>query len=296
MKVIVIGSNGFIGTKLKNYLIAKRFDFTELNHDQILHNGLLDLFNSNNSFHFVVINCAGNGNVQNSIMNPTLDFDANVRFTQFILETIRISKKKCTYIHLSSAAVYGNPKTLPIKEDSELKPISPYGFHKVLSENLCRQYAELYDLQSIVLRPFSVYGPGLRKQLIWDVHEKFYRSENEERIEFFGTGDETRDFIYIEDLCRIIELLVIKANQLSNFEVFNVSNEEEVKTSTIINLIARRFDHKTYMFSGITREGDPKNWKGNNSKVKQLGYSRKFSLEQGLEAYTNWFLKSRIDK
>ena len=50
------------------------------------------------------------------------------------------------------------------------------------------------------------------------------------------------------------------------------------------------------MFSGITREGDPKNWKGDNSKVKKLGYSRKFSLEQGLEAYTNWYLKSRIDK
>ena len=218
MKIILIGYKGFIGSNLHALLNVKGLDVsvyssTEINDDinnnlnsRVSFSKFLSLFEKS-----VVINCAGNGNVQNSILNPTPDFDANVRFTQFILETIRISKKKSTYIHLSSAAVYGNPKTLPIMEDSELKPISPYGFHKVLSENLCKQYAELYDIQSIVLRPFSVYGPGLRKQLIWDVHEKFYRLENEETIEFFGTGDETRDFIYIEDLCRRIELLVFKA-------------------------------------------------------------------------------------
>lgn len=302
MKVVIIGYNGFIGSHLVSY-------FKSLGTDLLCVGRCLENPQSNSVISFtdflaieneldfdIWINAAGNGNVQASILNSEMDYTANVELVEALLELKRKIAPSGTYIHLSSAAVYGNPKTLPIMEDSELRPISPYGFHKVLSENLCRQYAELYDLQSIVLRPFSVYGPGLRKQLIWDVHEKFYRSEIEETIEFFGTGDETRDFIYIEDLCRIIELLVIKANQLSNFEVFNVSNEEEVKTSTIIELIARRFDRKTYLFSGITREGDPKNWKGNNSKVKQLGYSRKFSLEQGLEAYTNWFLKSRIDK
>jgi dTDP-glucose 4,6-dehydratase/UDP-glucose 4-epimerase len=113
---------------------------------------------------------------------------------------------------------------------------------------------------------------------------------------FFGTGNETRDFIFIEDLCQIIEMLVRQASNLSNFEVFNISNEEEVKIKTIIELIASKFEDKAHLFSGLSREGDPKNWKGDNSKIKQLGYSRKYSLIQGLEAFTNWYLNCRNDK
>lgn len=301
--ICIVGSNGFIGGSLSRFLFGKEYEIIFFNRSKeylvskseyCISDALNDVF-KNYRFE-ICINAAGNGNVQTSISQPSLDFNSNVCFTQLLLEAIRNTQTNCTYIHLSSAAVYGNPKTLPIMEDSELKPISPYGFHKVLSENLCRQYTELYGMQSIILRPFSVYGPGLRKQLIWDVHQKFFQSDKDETIEFFGDGNETRDFIYIEDLCQIIELLINKANQLSKFEVFNISNDNEVKTSTIIELIARRFAHKTYKFSGITREGDPKNWKGNNSKAIQLGYSRNYSLEQGLEAYTNWYLKSRIDK
>lgn len=302
MKVVIIGYNGFIGSHLVSY-------FKSLGTDILCVGRCLENLQSNAVVSFtnflaiekkidfdVWINAAGSGNVQLSILNPEVDFTANVELVESLLKLKRRIAPSGIFIQLSSAAVYGNPNMLPIKEDSELHPISPYGCHKVLSENLCRQYADHYGIQSIVLRPFSVYGPGLRKQLIWDVHEKFYQSDREDTIEFFGTGNETRDFIYIEDLCQIIELFINKAIQLSSFEVFNVSNEEEVKTSTIIELIARKFVHKTYKFSGITREGDPKNWKGDNSKVKQLGYSRSFSLEQGLEAYTNWYLNSRIDK
>lgn len=303
MKIFVIGYKGFIGSSLHAFLNEKGLDVNPYSSIEIKEGGS-DYLNSLINFSSIlsqfeksiVINCSGNGSVPTSIINPYLDFEANVSFTQLLLEEIRKANTNCSYIHLSSAAVYGNPRVLPIKEDSILNPISPYGYHKVLSENLCRQYADLYGIQSIVLRPFSVYGPGLRKQLIWDVHEKFFQAVNNEPIVFFGTGNETRDFIFIEDLCQIIEILIHKACHLSNFEVINVSNEEEVKTKTIIDLISSWFVYKSYLFSGISREGDPKNWKGDNSKLKQLGYSKKFSLEQGLEAYTNWYLNSQIDK
>jgi len=303
VKVIIIGYQGFIGSNLHTFFIEKGLDVTVYSSTEIKEYGNDHLNSLVNFSSFlsqfeksVVINCSGNGSVPTSIINPHFDFSANVSFTQFLLETIRKANSNCTYIHLSSAAVYGNPRVLPIKEDSDLHPISPYGYHKVLSENLCKQYAELYGIQSIVLRPFSVYGPGLRKQLIWDVHEKFYLSDKKDAIEFFGTGHETRDFIYIEDLCQSIELLLNHLSSLSNFEVFNVANEEEVKIKTIIELIASKFEDKHFAFSGISREGDPNNWKGANSKLKHLGYARKFSLEQGLAAFTNWYLNSRIDK
>jgi dTDP-glucose 4,6-dehydratase/UDP-glucose 4-epimerase len=303
MKIILIGYKGFIGSNLHAFFNEKGLDVTVYSSTEIKEdrndklNSLVDFSSLLSQFEkSVVINCSGNGNVPTSIINPYFDFNANVSFAQFLLETIRKANSNCTYIHLSSAAVYGNPRVLPIKEDSDLHPISPYGYHKVLSENLCKQYAELYGIQSIVLRPFSVYGPGLRKQLIWDVHEKFYLSNKKDPIEFFGTGNETRDFIYIEDLCQSIELLLKQLSSLSNFEVFNIANEEEVKIKTIIELIASKFEDKQFDFSGISREGDPNNWKGDNSKLKHLGYARKFSFEQGLAAFTNWYLNSRIDR
>ncbi len=303
MKIFIIGYKGFIGSSLLTYFNEKGLDVSAYNSIEIKNVGN-DYFYSLINFSSllsqfeksIVINCSGNGSVLTSIINPRLDFEANVSFTQFLLEEIRKANTNCSYIHLSSAAVYGNPRVLPVREDSLLDPISPYGYHKVLSENLCRQYADLYRIQSIVLRPFSVYGPGLRKQLIWDVHEKFFQTENNEPLVFFGTGNETRDFIFIEDLCQIIEMLVDQASNLSTFEVFNASNEEEVKIKSIIELIACKFKDKPFLFSGISREGDPNNWMGNISKIKRLGYSRKISLEQGLEAYTNWYLNCRNDK
>lgn len=303
MKIFVIGYRGFIGSRLQTFLNEKGHDVYAYSSIEIK-GGCNDYLNSLINFSSllsqfeksIVINCSGNGSVPTSIINPNLDFEANVSFSQLLLEEIRKANTNCSYIHLSSAAVYGNPRELPIKEDCILNPISPYGYHKVLSENLCRQYSDLYGIQSIVLRPFSVYGPGLRKQLIWDVHENFCQEQNNEPIVFFGTGNETRDFIFIEDLCQIIEMLVNQVSNLSTFEVFNVSNEEEIKIKTIIELIAGSFKDKAFLFSGISREGDPNSWMGDISRIKRLGYSRKISLEQGLEAYTNWYLNCRNDK
>lgn len=302
MKVVIIGFNGFIGSHLVDYFssIASEVLYVRRSTNAIQSTKEINLTNFlaiQNKLDFDIwINAAGSGNVQASILNPELDFTANVDLVESLLELKKRIAPSGLFIHLSSAAVYGNPKTLPIREDSELQPISPYGYHKVLAENLCRQYAELYGIQSIVLRPFSVYGKGLRKQLIWDVHEKFFNSANIESLEFFGTGNETRDFIYIEDLCQIIGLLIHESSQLASYEVFNICNQEEVKIKTIIELIAQKFGNKSYHFSGISREGDPTNWKGDFTKIQQFGYSRSFSLEKGLDEYSNWYLKGRFGK
>jgi UDP-glucose 4-epimerase len=302
LKVVVIGYNGFIGSHLVSYFKSLGIDIIcvgrcieDPQSNKVL--SFKDFFSIEKKIDFDIwINAAGSGNVQLSILNPEVDFTANVELVESLLKLKKRIAPSGMFIQFSSAAVYGNPRILPVKEDSLLNPISPYGYNKLLSENLCKHYAELYGIQSIILRPFSVYGPGLKKQLIWDVHKKFFQSDKKETIEFFGTGNETRDFIFIQDLCQMVELLIKQASDLSNFELFNVSNEEEVKIKTIIELIASKFEDKPFLFSGISREGDPDNWKGDNSRLKQLGYSRKHSLEQGLDVFTNWFLNSQIDK
>jgi len=92
---------------------------------------------------------------------------------------------KCKYLHISSAAVYGNPKQLPVKETDNCQPLSPYGWHKWMSELICQEYFRLYNIRSLIVRPFSVYGPGLRKQLFWDLYGKAF-GKNSSRFIRYG--------------------------------------------------------------------------------------------------------------
>jgi UDP-glucose 4-epimerase len=296
-KILILGSLGFIGSAIKRMLIDNGYRVVCCDLDELktkdnyfvfkdYSSFLLDL--SNDQFDFI-INAAGNGNVHNSIVNPRFDFDSNVILVHTILESLRQTQRGCCFIHFSSAAVYGEQEHLPISESNPLKPISPYGHNKMISEMLCRQYSLLYDIHCIVLRPFSVYGPGLKKQLIWDVFNKFNCMSGEGSIEFFGTGKESRDFIFIDDFCRILNLILINSNKFNNFEIFNLANGIEVEVNDIIEIISRYFPGSAYNFSGAKRIGDPIKWRADISKLNEIGYEPIVTIEKGIEYYHEWF-------
>jgi nucleoside-diphosphate-sugar epimerase len=128
---------------------------------------------------------------------------------------------------------------LPITEDATISPISPYGIHKAVTESLLINYSIIFGLSLTIFRLFSVYGPGLKKQLIWDVFIKSLIAARNGRNELLllGTGNETRDFIYIDDVCEAI-LLNIKSKTLSNIDIYNLgsgiqSSVYEIATSTV---------------------------------------------------------------
>lgn len=296
-KILLIGSSGFIGTAIKQLLLTNGhkviccdIDDSTTVKDYFAFkdytNFLLNI--SKHQFDFV-INAGGNGNVQNSILNPKFDFESNVVLVHSILEAIRQTQIGCRLVHFSSAAVYGEPETSPILETDLLKPISPYGFNKMTSELICKQYSNLYNINCIILRPFSVYGPGLKKQLFWDVLCKFKNSTHNAPIEFFGTGSETRDFIFIDDLCQIINLILKNPHHLNNFELINAANGIEIEINTVIQIISGYFPGIPYTFSGKKRPGDPDKWRADISKLNLLGYTPKVSMEEGLAFYYNWF-------
>jgi len=234
----------------------------------------------------VIINCAGASNVSYSFENPIIDFRNNTYLVQQLLEKIRKSgNKNIRFINLSSAAVYGNPQKLPINENSEIKPLSPYGFHKKMAEDLCLEYSQCFGLKTLSLRIFSAYGEGQKKMLLWDLHQKIINSNG--HVNLFGSGVESRDYIHVNDILQQIILAINNADFRG--EAVNVGNGEEIKIKEIVNIYKSHHSKAfEFSFNGESRPGDPLNWCADISKMKEWGYTQTVNIEQGVLDYINW--------
>jgi dTDP-glucose 4,6-dehydratase/UDP-glucose 4-epimerase len=233
------------------------------------------------------INCSGAASVPNSLINPLIDFELNTLNVFKILDSIRVNSPSCRFINLSSAAVYGNPDVLPVSENSLSKPISPYGIHKLMSEEICREFWVNYGLKTCSLRIFSAFGPGLKKQFFWDLYQKFL---HDEEILLHGNGDETRDFIFVEDLVEAVNIAA--ENTRFEADVINIANGFETKIKDVANLFKEKINSdKEIIFNGMIRPGDPANWRADISIIAGLGYTPKISIEYGIEKYLKWVSK-----
>jgi len=296
MKILIIGSMGFIGQHLFRYFSEKGNEvwgadvvYDYINKDRFF---LIDASNSDynsvfqSSEYNLCVNCSGAANVPESLKNPLHDYSLNTINVFSILEAIRRFQPGCKFINLSSAAVYGNPKHLPVKEDSIPDPLSPYGFHKLQAEQICKEFYDFYNINTCSLRIFSVYGPGLKKQLFWDLYSK---AKSGVPFSLFGTGNESRDYIYILDLVRVIEM--IAQHSAFNADIINVANGVEILIKDVVSIFFGLFDHEIrYSFSGETREGDPVNWMADITKLVSYGYQPAFTIERGLENYYKWVI------
>jgi nucleoside-diphosphate-sugar epimerase len=233
------------------------------------------------------INASGSGNVGYSVSLPLSDFEANTRAVANVLDVVRKVQPGCKYIHISSAAVYGNPVSLPVMESSILAPLSPYGYHKWMSEILCQEFHQLYQLRVCIVRPFSVYGENLKKQLLWDICSRLQIADE---ITLSGTGQESRDFIHVSDLLRLIETLLVKGSFAG--EVYNAASGREVTIRELAGYFENYFEGKKKInFSGEARKGDPLNWRADVAKCRALGFLPEIKLETGIKDYIDWFVE-----
>jgi len=292
MNILIIGSKGFIGSKCIEYFGSTHEvwgcdvvnDFAIENYSIVddLQHTLSELYSQ---FSFdVCINCSGLAHVPNSLIHPFEDYTQNTLNVIKILEALRKSNPECKFINLSSAAVYGNPLTLPIDETHPINPLSPYGYHKYQAELLCEEYHKLYGLRTCSLRIFSAYGPGLRKQLLWDLYQKSIRSEE---IQLFGTGNETRDFIFIDDLIEAIEIVI--RNGKFSAECLNIASGISYEVKEVAALFFRSMEKKVKIkFDDQSRDGDPSNWKADISQLMAMGFKSKTPLTIGIDKYVKW--------
>ena len=269
LKILILGKNSFIGSSLNNYL-KDLFDVTIIGRENIANDQLLLNAICGQD---VIINCIGSANVSMSFEDCNADFQSNFLVVQRILELMRKANlNTIKFLNISSAAVYGNPSELPINENTILKPISPYGFHKQMTEILLKEYSTCFNIKTISLRIFSAYGSGQKKLLLWDLHNKFNSTNS--LGELYGTCNETRDFIHVEDIAQQI-LLAIKYAGF-NGEAINIANGNEIKTADIVEIYLKHHPKKNkVMFNGEVRLGDPMFWCADISIMKNWGYNKK---------------------
>jgi UDP-glucose 4-epimerase len=292
MKVLIIGAKGFIGSHCVAYFSKKHQVWQcDVVNDYVTENySVIDATNADYSDVFqtqkfdVCINCSGGASVPDSLINPQRDFMLNTTNVFKQLDALKKFNPSCKYLNLSSAAVYGNPKYLPINEDHPLCPISPYGFHKKMSENICKEFYEVHGIATCSLRIFSVYGQGLKKQLFWDLHKKSLKTDT---VNLFGTGEESRDFIFITDLLHAIDLIIQKSS--FNNEIINVASGEELKIKEVVSIFYEQYNAKQkFEFKKDVRKGDPINWKADITILKNLGFKLEYSIKDGLKNYIEW--------
>ncbi|MBR8834034.1 MAG: SDR family oxidoreductase [Stigonema ocellatum SAG 48.90 = DSM 106950] len=232
----------------------------------------------------VCIHCAGRASVGLSVTDPAADFHANTVLTFELLNSLRLYAPSCRFIFLSSAAVYGNPESLPITENQSLAPLSPYGFHKWQCEQLCLEFAKVYGLPTGSVRIFSAYGPGLRRQVLWDICQK---AITQNFVKLQGTGQESRDFIHALDIAKA--LIVVANCAPMQGEVYNLASGCEVTISELANMVLTALEYEGVpQFDGVVPAGTPLNWQANVSKLASLGFTASVTLEQGVKTFAKW--------
>ena len=304
MSVWITGANGFIGRHLIAELAAAGETVCGLGHGAFAEadrrrlglqswiNGEVDAANLNalaalhgrpsRLFHL-----AGGSSVGLSIELPLEDFSRTVASTARLLEWLRNSAPDCLLVVASSAAVYGADHAGPIAEDAALAPMSPYGQHKLMMEHLCRSYTLSYGIRSVIVRLFSVYGPNLRKQLLWDACSRL--SQGGPVLGLGGTGNELRDWTDVRDVTRLLAVLSTLPHD-DHCRVINGGSGRGTRVADIAKMLVGHFGaNASVTFSGLARAGDPYSLVADDSALRGIGFQWRIPLERGIADYVTWF-------
>jgi len=235
----------------------------------------------------IIVHAAGSRSVSYSLSNPMQDFESSVTTTLAVLEFARLAAHSMRIVLISSAAVYGSTDINRITEDTPACPTSPYGIHKHMAEQLCSSYRQHFGVESTVIRFFSVFGPGLRKQLLWEACCRMSSAEAPKSLEFFGTGNETRDWLHARDAALLVRLAGEYAH---DGLVINGGTGEAISVSDIIERLAAEMGWSGRIsFNKIVRNGDPEHLCADCVRSGHLGWVPSVSLSDGLADYTAWF-------
>lgn len=312
---LVTGGAGFIGSSLADFLLKKDYkvvvidNFCDFYDPSIKRNNVKDnLDNPNYKLYEidlrcksdvekvfrenkidVVIHLAAMAGVRPSIENPILYQEVNCIGTQNLLEVMKEYGVK-NLVMASSSSVYGNNKKVPFKETDIVDyAISPYAATKKSNEVMTHVYHKLFNMNVIMLRFFTVYGPRQRPDLAIN---KFTRLMlNDEEVTMFGDGTTSRDYTYIDDIVSgIYSSINYVLNNNDVYEIVNLGNSSPVSLKEMINTIAEVLDKEPKIKEMPMQQGDVNITYADISKAKEmLNYDPKTPFKEGIEKFVKWY-------
>ena len=241
----------------------------------------------------VVVHLAAMAGVRPSIENPILYQEVNCMGTQNILEEMKLHNIK-NGVFASSSSVYGNCKEVPFNENMIVDfAISPYAATKKANEVMAHVYHKLYDMNIIMLRFFTVYGPKQRPDLAIN---KFTRLMlNNEEIPMFGDGTTSRDYTYVDD---IVDGIIRSCNYVMNnndvYEILNLGNSSPISLKEMINVIGNVVGVEPKIKQLPMQPGDVERTYADVSKAKKIiGYEPKVTFEEGIKNFVEWYKQNK---
>lgn len=306
MRIFITGGCGFIGTHLKKSLLEMGHEITIFDNFsnssrekkkkkqkkmRIIEGDIRNYDDISKSIegNELVIHLAAKISVTESIINPEETFDVNVKGSENVLRACKEHGVE-RIIGMSSAAIYGENKTpeRKMRESDTSNPLSPYGESKVLMENTFKKISENSKIQSVIVRLFNVYGKGQSDEYAGVISKFSDCIKNNTSLTVFGDGNQTRDFVAIEDFVEFIKKLVNKKFD-KKFNIFNIGSGESLKIIDLAKLIIEIAGSKNQICFDKKREGEITHSVANMEKTqKELKYKPDTSLKKGLERFLDY--------
>jgi UDP-glucose 4-epimerase len=303
-RVLVTGGAGFIGTHLVRRLAADGADVTVVDdlsapsarpvpagvtwHRLRLPDPRLRTIVSEGRFDRIY-HLAGAAYVPPSIEDPTGDLGNNAGVTLDVLEAVRRGSPATPVVYTSSAAVYGSPTELPISERTPIAPVSPYGVSKYAAEQYVSLYAGLHGLRTASLRLFSVFGPGQRKQVVFDLIAKL--AADPDNLEVIGAGTEMRDFVFVEDVVAAA-IAVMERGPLTG-EAYNVASGCGITIGELAGHVTDLLGLSPVVsYTGEVRPGDALHWVADITRLRGLGFAPAVSVRDGVRRVAAWYAET----
>ncbi len=299
MHILVTGGAGFIGSHISCYLSRKGYTITVLDNFsrssnfgrrlldeanvRIVEANILDKAKVRSLVgrFDIIVHCAAYIDAAESVTIPETYAEVNVVGTVAMLK-LSVDVGACRFIYLSSAAVYGEPQIIPIPETHPTRPVNPYGASKLAGEIFVDTFYRTCRLPYVILRLFNVYGPGQSETYAGLIAKTISRALRDEPPIIYGSGEQTRDFVYIKDVVQAIEKAIVTENIC---EIYNIGTGREYKVKDVVNLIlellGKRELRPVYY---PPRPGDIQRSCADITKARKLlSYEPQYDLRKGLE-------------
>lgn len=313
MKLLVTGGAGFIGSNFIRYILNHHPDWEVINFDKLTYAGNLDNLKdveNNPRYNFVkgdignsedvgkalvafrnieaIVNFAAETHVDRSIVSAGSFVQTDVYGTYVLLEAVK-KFKLSRYLHISTDEVYGSIEKGSFTEESPLQPNSPYAASKAGGDLLVRSYFQTYKLPVVITRSSNNYGPYQYPEKVMPLF--ITNALQGEKLPLYGDGKNIRDWLFVEDNCEAIDLVLREGKE---GEVYNIGGESERQNIEITRLILKELGLTEDFIDYIKdRPGHDRRYSLDCSKVKKLGWKPKTGFEDGLKNTVAWYKNNR---